>query len=96
MKSYCNDLRLKLTEVINNSSLPIDIKYYIVKDVYLELTNVFEQYLLIPEEKENNDNEKENIEEIIETNVPLEFDETMKEIVDLGIKAKEEELNNKK
>lgn len=62
--------RKKLVEFINGSDLPFDAKYYIIKDIYRD---IFELYLKMLEEQEKIKNtttvleNKEKIQENIST-----------------------------
>lgn len=45
MKSLANELRQNIAEVLNASELEIDMKYYILKDILLEVDNLYSQFL---------------------------------------------------
>ena len=97
MKSLCNILYNNILDTINQNDLTVDVKYFIIKDVYNMLEKAYYQYLSLPERKEAED----FISEIKETNFTIEnkidedndiisLDENTKEIIKLGLKAKQE------
>lgn len=97
MKSLCNILYNNILDTINQNDLTVDVKYFIIKDVYNMLEKAYYQYLSLPERKEDED----FISEIKETNFTIEnkidedndiisLDENTKEIIKLGLKAKQE------
>lgn len=109
MKSILNDMRLNICNVINSYDLPIDIKYYIVKDVFNEVTNVYNNFLMAEEEepiKEIKEENKNNIKQEIKTdkngeNPVMEITanvEGLDEFLDKEkiLKAMEEEGTNEK
>lgn len=103
MRSILNEFRLNLCNVINSYDLPMDVKYYIVKDVFNELGEAFNQMLNTPDETEQQEevsNSEEqnssNLETIEVDNVPFEFDEATKEIIDLGLKEKQRQMEENK
>lgn len=56
------DIRTKVIEILNNSQLPIDAIYYIMKDIMREIELVYNEALI----KENNklkEEEQQKIEE---------------------------------
>lgn len=65
MKSYVQELRKGLCDIINQSPLNIDVKFYIVKDVLNELNDVLDNFLNTPEPEslQANDNNKHEQEE---------------------------------
>ena len=66
MKSFFKELETELYDIINNSPLPIDAKYYVVQSLYREISNAYTTYLNMPEQEEKiqgNDNIKDNTED---------------------------------
>lgn len=64
MKSFFKELETKLYDVINDSPLPIDAKYYIVQSLYREISNAYTTYLNMPEQEEKiQGNDNDNIED---------------------------------
>lgn len=66
MKSFFKELETELYDIINNSPLPIDAKYYVVQSLYREISNAYTTYLNMPEQEEKiqgNDNIKDDIED---------------------------------
>lgn len=49
------ELRTKLIATINDSNLPIECAYYILKDVFRELSDAYSQFL----KNSSSDNEKD-------------------------------------
>lgn len=100
MFSYCNDLQEKIIQVINENPLPIDVKFFIIKDLYNTISNGYQSFLAQPEEDIKEKNKKplkvlNHPQETMEVEIPLEnieMNEDMKDILDKGIKAKEKEL----
>jgi len=45
MESLCKNLEVKLYNIFNNSELPIDVKYYIVKTFFQNVENAYNEYL---------------------------------------------------
>ena len=41
----CDDLKIKLTDLINESELPVAATYYILKDIFHSLENFYIGYL---------------------------------------------------
>lgn len=60
MVSILDQLREGLCAVINAYDLPIDVKYYIVKDVFNEMQNLYNNYLMTPSEEEQKKEEEKN------------------------------------
>lgn len=66
MKSFFKELETELYDIINNSPLPIDAKYYVVQSLYREISNAYTTYLNMPEQEEQiqgNDNIKDDTED---------------------------------
>ena len=42
-----NDLKNNITQIINNSNLPVDAVYYVMKDIMNELTAVYNRQIEI-------------------------------------------------
>lgn len=66
MKSFFKELETELYDIINNSPLPIDAKYYVVQSLYREVSNAYTTYLNMPEQEEKiqgNDNIKDDTED---------------------------------
>lgn len=66
MKSFFKELETELYDIINNSPLPIDAKYYVVQSLYREISNAYTTYLNMPEQEEKiqgNDNIKDDTED---------------------------------
>ena len=59
MKSLFNELEYQLCGVLNESPLPIDAKYYIVRNFFLNVEKAHQDYLRIPDEDFNNEGEVE-------------------------------------
>lgn len=60
-------LRLSLVELINKNELPFEARYYVVKDVFRDLTELYSQYLLqaaAEHQKAENKVEKVEAEEV--------------------------------
>lgn len=53
------DFRKKCEDIINNSGLPIDAVYYILKDIFEEVTNIYNQEMI--KEDENKKKEEERL-----------------------------------
>lgn len=55
------ELRKQLAELINNTQIPFDAKFYVLKDVYREVYDVYQNILKqqkeIDKEKQANENE---------------------------------------
>lgn len=66
MKSLLSEFRSQLCDCINNSELPIDIKYYVLKDVFNEVLAVFNNFLNTPEEKEEDLSTEEQLQQMVE------------------------------
>lgn len=49
------DFRKKCEDVINNSGLPIDAVYYVLKDVFEEITNIYNQEMMKEEKEKEED-----------------------------------------
>lgn len=70
MEDYSIKLIQDLTKIINENPLPISIKYYIIKDLFNEIQNLYNQYLVLYQnQKEMEESEQE---ESIKVDVPLE------------------------
>lgn len=52
------ELRIQLAELINNSQLPFECKYYVLKDVFNEVNNLYRE-LLNQKGEETQDTDKE-------------------------------------
>lgn len=66
MRSFFKELETELYDIINNSPLPIDAKYYVVQSLYREISNAYTTYLNMPEQEEKiqgNDNIKDDTED---------------------------------
>ena len=50
MTSYCQQLNEQIAEAINNNPLGIDIKFFIVKSLYLEIEKIYTDFLNAREE----------------------------------------------
>lgn len=59
MQSFCYDLEQQLYNIINASPLSLDAKYYIVKTVFNEIAQVYEQFLKQPEVEKKIENNEE-------------------------------------
>lgn len=51
------DLRDKVAAVINESGLPIDAVYYIIKDIYNEIDYIYKQESLAEKQQEDKNNQ---------------------------------------
>lgn len=73
MKSILQEMRKDLCDTFNKYNMPIDMKYYILKDVFNEVSSVFEEYLNAPEpELESNTTSKINkTDQNIHQDVPI-------------------------
>ncbi len=47
------ELRKKIAELINNSELPFECKYYVLKDVFNEVNNLYRELLKQQQEQQN-------------------------------------------
>lgn len=77
----CELFKEKLYEIINSSGLTIGSAYFIFKDVYRDLENVYNQQ--IEKEKENLKNGNDGTEEVIlntSGNISIEKEEYINEI----------------
>ena len=93
MFSYCDDLQEKMTQVINESPLSIDIKFFIIKDLYRTIHEAYVGYLNQPEQKQ--ENKSKTFAETEEVEIPLEnieMNDDMKDIIKKGIAVKEKEM----
>ena len=63
MKSWFCELEEELYTVINNSPLPIDGKYYILKSVFSSMETAYKEYLNMPEPQEQEIDEEEQTKE---------------------------------
>ncbi len=59
MQDCSIELYNKICEVINENSLPISIKYFIVKDIFKEVELGYQQYLVILQNNQNREKEQE-------------------------------------
>lgn len=58
-KDYCVELIQNLYKIVNENPLPISVKYYIIKDLYNEVTSLYEQYITSLGEENKNEKEEE-------------------------------------
>lgn len=54
------ELRKQLADIINNNELPFEAKYYVVKDVFREVNDVYQSFL---KQQEQQQTETEKISE---------------------------------
>lgn len=57
------EFREKLAEVFNTSNLPFEAKFYVLKDVFNEVNNLYRDLLKQQPEKEEQQDEETKIEE---------------------------------
>lgn len=81
-------LRYSLCEVINKSNLPPSIVYFVLKDVYGEMENVYHKYLEVQQQNMQISEEHECVEEI---NIPINIDEQIKEQVEKQLNKEDAE-----
>ena len=75
MKDYSIELHQNLCNVINENPLPISIKYFILKDIFFEAENAYNQYLKALENQEYQDTEiEEEKEEVLTETVEVPVD----------------------
>lgn len=89
MKSLANELRKNIAEVINASELEIDMKYYILKDILLEVDSLYSEFLRTEEKniaEEKVEEVKSEEEELIKQ--AAEKIENDKNFLDKTIKTK--------
>lgn len=91
MRSYFLELEQQLYNIINNSPLGIDGKYYVVKEVFNNLCSTYEKFLNTPEENIEEENTKEvkiekNVTEGEESSVTVSG-KNIEEIVSKAIEA---------
>jgi hypothetical protein len=53
------ELRKALIEVINNSELPFDARYYVLKDVYRDIFEIYDKLLKEYEAAKENESQNE-------------------------------------
>lgn len=62
MYSYLMDLRRKICDLLNECPIDIDAKFFVLKDIYLEVERVLNDYLKA-EAQQQESSEEEEIEE---------------------------------
>ena len=73
MEDYTIKLSHDLCDVINNSQLPISVKYYVIKDIFNEVQIAFNNYQLeVIKAMQTKISEEEKVEEVT---VPVEYTE---------------------
>lgn len=55
----CENLRLAVRDVINQSDLPLAAVYYIIKDIYSELFNLYMSYFNTAQLKKLNEQQEQ-------------------------------------
>lgn len=97
MKSYVQNLYQDLLNTINNNPLSVDIKFFIIKDIYRLVEEAYIGYLNTPDEMQQAKQEMEQIKKQEDKSIPLDYnvkiDDSLKEIIDLGTEKKKELLN---
>lgn len=97
MKSYVQNLYQDLLNTINNNPLSVDIKFFIIKDIYRLVEEAYIGYLNTPDEIQQAKQEMEQIKKQEDKSIPLDYnvkiDDSLKEIIDLGTEKKKELLN---
>lgn len=66
------ELRKQLVNIINNTQLPVEAIYYVVKDVFREVDDVYQNILKNAEAVQN----AENVEESADKQTAAAMDET--------------------
>lgn len=91
MRDPLRELRIELCNVLNQSNLGINVKFLILKDIYQEVSSLYQEFLNIPEEKE----EEEVVTETIEAEVPFSDNdiEILKKEIEKREKKQQEELD---
>ena len=65
MKSFFKELEINLYNIINDSPLSIEAKYYIMQSVFRQVSDAYLEFLNMPEQEEKI---KNNIEDDLDTN----------------------------
>ena len=88
MKSQLTEFRKDLCNLINMSELPLDIKYYLVKDVFREVSDAYFNMLAQPEPEEEQNKQSENVDEYPDS-IELQADlSSLEDIIDKEKAAK--------
>lgn len=58
MYSYLMDLRKKICDILNECPIDIDAKFFVLKDIYLEVEKVLDNYLKTEAQQEEAEEEE--------------------------------------
>lgn len=80
MYSYLMDLRKKICDLLNECPIDIDAKFFVLKDIYLEVERVLNDYLATkPQEEESQEEVEEEGEPPITEDVQVNLREAIVE-----------------
>lgn len=63
MYSYLMDLRKKICDILNECPIDIDAKFFVIKDIYLEVEKVLDNYLKTEAQQSEESEDEEAVEE---------------------------------